>query len=95
MNRYLAAVFLFGILVAFVHGGCYSHWSRCTPQMAFPTGIVWQSCAHYCRQCLGRTYGSCQRVYTMQCSGYQCRCGGGWVPPSSNMLIMATCRFGV
>ncbi|CAJ0595266.1 unnamed protein product [Cylicocyclus nassatus] len=96
MNSF--TLFLPLLLSLFIHSecGCYENWSRCTPQTAFATGILWKSCADYCRKCKGRLSGHCVKVYNKECSGgYQCQCIGGSRAKSKNPLDIATCAFGL
>ncbi|EYB89211.1 hypothetical protein Y032_0234g3129 [Ancylostoma ceylanicum] len=62
----------------------------------FATGILWKSCPDYCRQCKGKSGGSCVKVYNKVCSGgYQCKCSGRSVSASKNPIVKATCRLGL
>ncbi|RCN43301.1 hypothetical protein ANCCAN_10715 [Ancylostoma caninum] len=96
MHRYFVAALLLLCSVALSECGCYKNWSRCTPQTSAGTGIFWKSCPEYCRQCKGRSGGSCVKVYNRQCSGgYQCQCSGGSVPRSTNPAVRASCWLGL
>ncbi|KAK6737164.1 hypothetical protein RB195_019700 [Necator americanus] len=93
---YQVAAILFICLIGLSESGCYDNWSRCTPQTKFATGILWKDCPDYCRQCKGRTSGSCVKVHNKACSGgYQCQCSGGTRPKSTNPVIVATCKLGL
>ncbi|GMS87586.1 hypothetical protein PENTCL1PPCAC_9761, partial [Pristionchus entomophagus] len=82
------------LAVTVLSGKCYDNWSRCTPQTAFATGILWKDCPDYCRQCKGRASGSCLKVQGKPCSGgYQCH--GGNVKPSESPIVKATCALGL
>ncbi|KHJ97769.1 hypothetical protein OESDEN_02259 [Oesophagostomum dentatum] len=97
MNHLFIAPLLALSVVTFVQcRNCYDNWSRCTPQTAFATGILWKSCTEYCRKCKGRMGGHCVKVHNRECSGgYQCQCTGGQHPVSRNRLDIATCRLGL
>ncbi|CAJ0595082.1 unnamed protein product [Cylicocyclus nassatus] len=76
---------------------CYENWSRCTPQTSAFTGVLWRSCADYCRQCKDRALGRCVPVDNKECSGgYQCRCQGERrIVKSKNLLVQLTCGLGL
>ncbi|KHJ97768.1 hypothetical protein OESDEN_02258 [Oesophagostomum dentatum] len=96
MNHLLLALLLILSVVTLTKCNCYDNWSRCTPQTAFATGILWKSCSEYCQKCKGRSGGRCVKVHNRECSGgYQCQCTGGTRSKSKNPLDIATCRFGL
>ncbi|KHJ93923.1 hypothetical protein OESDEN_06154 [Oesophagostomum dentatum] len=96
MNHFVLIALIVCAVALFAEAGCYKNWSRCTPQTAFWTGILWKSCPDFCRQCRGRASGSCVKVYNRACSGgYQCQCHGRSIKKSTNPLVIATCALGL
>ncbi|CAJ0934646.1 unnamed protein product, partial [Mesorhabditis belari] len=78
------------------NANCYDNWSRCTPETAFATGILWKDCPEYCQKCNGKSTGKCEKVYNKECSGgYQCKCSGKDIGKSDNWLDKATCALGL
>ncbi|KHJ94329.1 hypothetical protein OESDEN_05743 [Oesophagostomum dentatum] len=95
MNRFLIALLLAQVTII-VSKNCFENWSRCTPETAFATGILWKSCPEYCQKCRGRADGECVQVYNRECSGgYQCQCKGGSYPKSTDAVDKATCKLGL
>ncbi|KHJ90669.1 hypothetical protein OESDEN_09484 [Oesophagostomum dentatum] len=73
MNHFLLIALIVCATAVSVEAGCFENWSRCTPQTAFLTGILWKTCEDRCRLCLGKETGKCVKVYNKTCSGgYQC-----------------------
>lgn len=75
---------------------CYDAWSRCSDWSSAATGILWKTCADYCRKCKGKDGGSCQLRRRQKCGEKKvCVCSNRNVKRSGNPFDRISCGLGL